>query len=684
MNVVKSRKEEIIKKSNDLEDLREYLKSEFIGIDKIIDGVIESMKPYYIFPESLVKPVVVSLWGMTGTGKTSLIEKIVDFLGLRKSYIKYDMGNNVSEYGFMSIFKKTTSNNNIIVLDEFQIGRTIDEEKKEKDNACRYIWDLVDNGKITSYKNYDYENSSTILKYVRRMIKIGIDVDDEGYIVNLDNYVDNNTAFGRIEKCDTCDLKLKDDRGMNVVSVDINKDKIKQYDIKGINLIKWVDFHSLVDSNPDFFDFDSSIENRDKFFKKPLNEILEILEECVRTSEQIKIYDYSKSIIFCLGNLDEVYTMSHDTNPDICADMFHDNSLKINMMDVKKALQKRFRVEQIARLGNNHFIYPAFNSESYKKFISKYLYNTTKRVEKDFGLHINFDNSVNDIIYDEGVFPAQGIRPLLSTLNNFIDNNLSNVITQLIITNDDCNNIRWFYDDKKFVIIDSNIKLEYKVDTILTDLRKIDNNQKQAMVSVHEAGHGLISSLLMGLCPDEILSKTASADAGGYCLYNPRDEYKTKDYFLKDIRVYLAGMEAEKLIFGEDNVSTGAYRDISQATKIASEMVKSYGMVDTPILVSAITDKDIFHTTFLKTDTRENIIENIIIEAQKDVEKLLLKHRADLLKLSKVLYNKPKIYKDEIKEILSHLNIEWKDKCYFDFETVLLNQIEENLEVVLI
>ena len=54
-----------------LQEARKILKEEFIGLDSIIDQVVNSVSPWYITPEILTRPTVVSIWGMTGTGKSS-------------------------------------------------------------------------------------------------------------------------------------------------------------------------------------------------------------------------------------------------------------------------------------------------------------------------------------------------------------------------------------------------------------------------------------------------------------------------------------------------------------------------------------------------------------------------------------------------------------------------------------
>jgi cell division protease FtsH len=61
--------EEINIKKRRLEVIKQELKSEFIGIDYIIDELINYIQIWYLMPDVLVRPIVVNLWGMTGVGK---------------------------------------------------------------------------------------------------------------------------------------------------------------------------------------------------------------------------------------------------------------------------------------------------------------------------------------------------------------------------------------------------------------------------------------------------------------------------------------------------------------------------------------------------------------------------------------------------------------------------------------
>lgn len=74
-----------------LSQVKAQLKKEFIGIDEVIDKVIESITSWYLIPEMNDRLVIVNLWGLTGTGKTSLVNRLIELLEINK-YLYLDLG----------------------------------------------------------------------------------------------------------------------------------------------------------------------------------------------------------------------------------------------------------------------------------------------------------------------------------------------------------------------------------------------------------------------------------------------------------------------------------------------------------------------------------------------------------------------------------------------------------------
>ena len=173
----------IIRKQK-LDDLKAVLREKFLGLDDVIDEVISLMMPWYLFPEAQLRPTIINLWGLTGSGKTALVQKIVEVLDHRKLYSHLDMGEFDSDSASwmkniltddLSFFHGKPA---LICLDEFQFARTVDGHQKElgKDKL-RVVWDLIDSGKIEYIPNsstYYLFRADNCLRRLEKAIEEGV------------------------------------------------------------------------------------------------------------------------------------------------------------------------------------------------------------------------------------------------------------------------------------------------------------------------------------------------------------------------------------------------------------------------------------------------------------------------------------------------------------------------------
>jgi cell division protease FtsH len=60
-----------------LDQIRQTLHSEFIGLEEIIDQFIDAVTPWCMMQDTQARPLVVNLWGLTGVGKTSLVRRFL-------------------------------------------------------------------------------------------------------------------------------------------------------------------------------------------------------------------------------------------------------------------------------------------------------------------------------------------------------------------------------------------------------------------------------------------------------------------------------------------------------------------------------------------------------------------------------------------------------------------------------
>ena len=122
--------------------------------------------------------------------------------------------------------------------------------------------------------------------------------------------------------------------------------------------------------------------------------------------------------------------------------------------------------------------------------------------------------------------------------------------------------------------------------TVIAGAEKKDRSaisrQDREITAYHEAGHALVTKLV---APENRVTKVtiipSTKGAGGFSVSLPPDRmYRSRIQMENSIKIALAGRIAEEIIFGKDNVTTGASNDIEKATQIVMALVKRFGMGD--------------------------------------------------------------------------------------------------------
>lgn len=175
------------------------LKKEFIGIDHVIDRLGDAIASWIYFPEMQERPVIINLWGLTGTGKTSVVKRLSELIGYGNYYFRFDLGESSGrdydiQDSFKDIYDKCNGQPFIIGLDEFQLARTINEDHKEIDKASsRAIWDLLDCGKFDVIDfNYNMGWFGRYIKKLDSALLKGVEVENGLIVANEEVY---NTIF---------------------------------------------------------------------------------------------------------------------------------------------------------------------------------------------------------------------------------------------------------------------------------------------------------------------------------------------------------------------------------------------------------------------------------------------------------------------------------------------------------
>lgn len=655
MEIKQKEKELFNLKKTKLNNIRKTLKSEYFGIDNIIDEVIDNLESWYIFPKYSQKPKIINLWGMTGVGKTSLINRIIELLEINEKYYKFDLSQeNGLKNRFIETIVHNQGNSPVILFDEFQNIKTINEENKEiEKSSTNIIWELLDSGKINILPN-SYSRIYGIISFYERLLEF---TNNNHIEVKNGIVVGGNTEQFKNEFYNHYNEEIKSEQ-LFLVPTNIHFEFSYLFsDVLGTDMM------------------------RSKLRKLNLYETLNLIEKGINKSKEPITYDYSDSLIFIAGNLDELYRFSSNMNPDIDCDLYHEKSKLLTITDVKKSLLKRFRSEQISRLGNNHIIYPALSSKNYKDIINYNLNNFKEFFKEKFDIEIYFKDSVKNIIYNESVFPLQGTRPILSTIENNIKSLTSEIISDIYEKDHNIDSIKWIYDDENFYIdFISNEKIiftkNYKVKIKTNKLREPKKDDRQSLVSLHESGHIVASIFSLNICPKNAYSNTANNDGGFTTIIKP--EWTTFNLIKNDIITKYGGYVAEKLIFGEEKLSTGSVSDISSLSSLAKSLYTDLGMIEkTPYKIG---NQKLYNQTItkeLKNVKLENLLEvcyNECINIIKNNETLLLKLTEYLIKNNKIEENKIK----EFTEKYSNWDVpKWKTKDnYHGFKNIIENKLK--------
>ncbi|MDM9383182.1 ATP-dependent zinc metalloprotease FtsH2 [Chlorogloeopsis sp. ULAP01] len=109
----------------------------------------------------------------------------------------------------------------------------------------------------------------------------------------------------------------------------------------------------------------------------------------------------------------------------------------------------------------------------------------------------------------------------------------------------------------------------------------VDSKSKR-LIGYHEVGHALIGTVLKDHDPVQKVTLVPRGQAQGLTWFTPNEEQGliTRAQLKARITGALGGRAAEDVIFGRDEVTTGAGNDLQQVTSMARQMVTRFGMSD--------------------------------------------------------------------------------------------------------
>jgi cell division protease FtsH len=213
------------------------------------------------------------------------------------------------------------------------------------------------------------------------------------------------------------------------------------------------------------------------------------------------------------------------------------------------------------------------------------------------------------------------------------------------------------------------------IDRVLAGPEKKDrvmSEKRKTLVAYHEAGHALVGALMPDYDPVQKISIIPRGRAGGLTWFTPSEDRMdsglySRSYLQNQMAVALGGRIAEEIVFGEEEVTTGASNDLQQVAKVARQMVTRFGMSDRlgPVALgrqqgNMFMGRDIMAERDFSEETAATIDDEVrllVEQAYRRAKDVLVGNRHVLNTLADMLVEKETVDADELQNLLANSDV---------------------------
>lgn len=213
------------------------------------------------------------------------------------------------------------------------------------------------------------------------------------------------------------------------------------------------------------------------------------------------------------------------------------------------------------------------------------------------------------------------------------------------------------------------------IDRVLAGPEKKDrlmSEKRKTLVAYHEAGHALVGALMPDYDPVQKISIIPRGRAGGLTWFTPSEDRMdtglySRSYLENQMAVALGGRIAEELLFGEEEVTTGASNDLQQVARVARQMVTRFGMSDRlgPVALGRqqgnmflgrdiVAERDFSEETAAAIDDE---VRQLVEVAYRRAKEVLVNNQHVLDLLAQALVEKETVDADELQEMLANNDV---------------------------
>jgi cell division protease FtsH len=201
---------------------------------------------------------------------------------------------------------------------------------------------------------------------------------------------------------------------------------------------------------------------------------------------------------------------------------------------------------------------------------------------------------------------------------------------------------------------------------------RVMSEKRKTLVAYHEAGHALVGALMPDYDPVQKISIIPRGRAGGLTWFTPSEERMeaglySRSYLQNQMAVALGGRIAEEIIFGEEEVTTGAANDLQQVARVARQMITRFGMSDRlgPVALGrqsggVFLGRDIASDRDFSDETAGTIDEEVSLlveRAYNRAKEVLVNNRYVLDAIAQMLIEKETVDAEELQDILANNDV---------------------------
>jgi len=189
------------------------------------------------------------------------------------------------------------------------------------------------------------------------------------------------------------------------------------------------------------------------------------------------------------------------------------------------------------------------------------------------------------------------------------------------------------------------------------------SEENRRLTAYHEGGHALIACLTDGALPVHKATIVPRGQALGMVMQLPDEDMTSwsQRQMLAEMDVCMGGRAAEEIMFGQQNITSGASSDLERATSIATSMVEKFGMSRSVGLVAhgrggSGRSRGGGGSTGMSDSTKAKIddeVRKLTDESYKRALNMLKKHRHSLVALAEALIAEETLTGQQVRDILA-------------------------------